>query len=84
MRRNDLVLRARTNVSQSLPKDLEDKSFKVSERNAHQNSDYPYDLICNMDETPIFFFVFFFFQAQPPYQVEKLSVVTCSGLRWCV
>lgn len=55
-RRNNLVLRAKTHISQTLPKDLEEKitKFRQEVRYVRENSDYPYDLICNMDETPVF------------------------------
>ena len=56
MTRNNLVLRARTNMSQTLPKDLEEKiaTFRQQIRHVRENSDFPYALIANMDETPIY------------------------------
>lgn len=56
MKRNKLVLRARTHISQALPKDLEDKisNFHKEVKEIMTNSDYPLDYICNMDETPVF------------------------------
>lgn len=56
MTRNNLVLRARTNMGQTLPKDLEEKiaAFRQQIRHVRDNSDFPYALIANMDETPIY------------------------------
>ena len=46
----------RTHVSQNLPKDLEEKikEFRVTVKHVCENSDYPLEFICNMDETPLF------------------------------
>ena len=56
MQRNDLVLRVRTHISQNLPSDLESKikGFRDEARDIHKNSDYPFEYICNMDETPVY------------------------------
>ena len=56
MKRNDLVLRVRTHISQKLPSDLESKikNFRDEVSNIHKNSDYPFEYICNMDETPVY------------------------------
>ena len=56
MERNNLVLRCKTHVSQTLPKDLEEKisSFRNEVASVFQDGDYPLDYICNMDETPIY------------------------------
>ena len=56
MWRNNLVLRARTHISQCLPKDLEEKIrlFREEVKKIQENSDYPLQYICNMDETPVF------------------------------
>lgn len=56
-RRHNLVLRAGTSIAQKLPKDLEEKlsHFPESIRQVRANSDIPYHLIGNMDETPVFF-----------------------------
>lgn len=56
MKRNSLVLRARTHISQKLPNDLEGKiqDFRKEVKQIHENSDYPLDCICNMDETPVY------------------------------
>ena len=56
MKRNNLVLRVRTHISQNLPKDLEDKitKFQAEVKKIRDNSDYPFEYICNMDETPVF------------------------------
>ena len=45
-----------THISQSLPKDLEDKikEFRETVKKIHEKSDYPLEFICNMDETPLF------------------------------
>ena len=56
MTRNNLVLRACTSMSQTLPKDIEEKigTFCQQIRHVRENSDFPYALIANMDETPIY------------------------------
>lgn len=56
LRRNDLVLRARTHISQTLPKDLELKvsAFHQEVASIFGSSDYPLEFVCNMDETPVF------------------------------
>ena len=56
MKRNDFVLRVHTHISQTLPSDLESKikRFRDEVSNIHENSDYPFEYICNMDETPVF------------------------------
>ena len=56
MHRNDLVLRYRTHISQTLPKDLETKiaAFNVEVASIFDNGDYPLDYVCNMHETPVF------------------------------
>lgn len=56
MHRNDLVLRCRTHISQTLPKDLEEKiaAFNMEVASIFDNSDYSLDYVCNMDETPVF------------------------------
>jgi len=54
--RNKLVLRMQTHISQSLPKDLEDKikEFRETVKKIREKSDYPLEFICNMDETPLY------------------------------
>ena len=56
MKRNSFVLRARTHISQKLPKDLEKKieDFRAEVKQIYENSDYPLHYICNMDETPVY------------------------------
>ena len=56
MKRNSLVLRVRTHINQNLPKDIEEKIEKFREEvtKIRENSDYPFEYICNMDETPVF------------------------------
>ena len=56
MKRNDLVLRVHTHISQKLPSDLESKikNFRDEVSNIHKNSDYPFEYIRNMDETPMY------------------------------
>ena len=55
--RHNLVLRARTSIAQTLPCDLEEKivQFCQSVRYVRENGDFPYQLIANMDETPVYF-----------------------------
>lgn len=55
--RNDLVLRARTSMAQTLPSDLEHKisQFNQNVTFIRTNADFPYELIANMDETPAYF-----------------------------
>ena len=55
--RNNLVLRAKTSIAQTLPCDLENKvqPFRQRVNYIRQNSDFPYELIANMDETPVYF-----------------------------
>ena len=57
MRRSNLVLRARTSMAQTLPSDLENKiaQFRQVVHEMRLNGDFEYDLIANMDETPVFF-----------------------------
>ncbi len=47
MKRNNLILRVRTHISQNLPKDLESKikTFLEEVAKIHDNSDYPYEYI---------------------------------------
>ena len=56
MKINNLVLRVRTHISQNLPKDLEDliTTFGADVKIIRDNSDYPFEYICNMDETSVF------------------------------
>lgn len=56
MKRNDLVVRTRTHISQALPKDLEQKieTFHEEVKKIMENSDYPPEYIANMDETLVF------------------------------
>lgn len=56
MRRHKLVLRCRTTLSQTLPCDLETKitAFHDRVRHVRENSDFPFELIANMDETPVY------------------------------
>ena len=57
MQRNDLVVRAKTSITQKLPAALEQKmtAFLQSVKEAHVVHDYPKELIVNMDETPMYF-----------------------------
>ena len=56
MRRHNLVLRAKTSIAQQLPMDLENKLGELRRQVNHvrQNGDFPYELIGNMDETPVY------------------------------
>ena len=56
MRRHNLVLRAKTSIAQELPKDLENQicEFRRQVKYIRENGDFPYELIGNMDETPIY------------------------------
>ena len=57
LKRNELVLWARTHISQKLLSDLESKikSFRDEVSDILKNSDYPFEyIICNMDETPVY------------------------------
>ena len=55
--RHNLVLRARTSMAQTLPCDIEEKitQFRQSVRYVRENGDFSYQLIANMDETPVYF-----------------------------
>jgi len=59
LRRNRLVLRMQTHISQNLPKDIEDRiedkieEFRVTVKHMCKNSDYPLEFICNIDETSL-------------------------------
>ena len=55
--RNNLVLRARTSIAQTLPSDLEEKVARFHQNVTYirTNADFPYELIANMDETPAYF-----------------------------
>ena len=57
MLRNGLSLRSRTSVSQKLPPQLERKiEYFLNEVPIFRtNHNYPYDLIINMDQTPMYF-----------------------------
>ena len=57
MRRNDLVMRAKTSIAQKLPAALEQKmtAFLQSVKEARLQCYYPKELIGNMDETPMYF-----------------------------
>ena len=57
IRRNDLVIRAKTSIAQKLPAALEQKmtAFLRSVREARLQCHYPKELIGNMDETPMYF-----------------------------
>ena len=57
LRRHNLVLRSRTSIAQTLPADLEEKNtrFRQDVYFVRSNGDFSYDMIANMDETPIFF-----------------------------
>ncbi len=57
LRRNNLVSRDRTSMAQALPSDLENKvaQFRQAVYEMRVNGDFEYDLIANMDETPVFF-----------------------------
>ncbi len=56
-RRHNWTLRRQTSLAQMLPVDQEEKiaRFRQDVYNVRCNGDFPYDLIANMDETPIFF-----------------------------
>ncbi len=56
MRRHNLVLRAKTSIAQQLPKDLESKisEFRRQVNHVRQSGNFPYELIGNMDETPVY------------------------------
>ena len=57
LRRNNLAHRAGTNFAQTLPKDLEHKIevFRHELLEIRKQHDFRYELICNMDETPVYF-----------------------------
>ena len=57
MRRNNLSLRAKTSIAQKLPAALEEKmaTFLRSVRDTRKQSNYPDNMIINMDETPMYF-----------------------------
>lgn len=57
MRRNDLVIRAKTSVAQKLPAALEQKmtDFLQAVRLVRVGYNYPKELIGNMDKTPMYF-----------------------------
>lgn len=57
LKRNDLVLRAKTSLAQSLPRDLENKiaEFRRNLLHIRENGDFQFDYIGNMDETPAYF-----------------------------
>ena len=57
LQRNNLVLRAKTSIAQMLPADLEEKiaRFRQDVCYIRINGDFDYDLIANMDETPVYF-----------------------------
>ena len=48
-------------MAQTLPSDLENKiaQFRQAVYEMRLNGDFEYDLIANMDETPVFFFTWF-------------------------
>ena len=54
---HSIVLRACTSMAQKLPGDLESKvvSFRDKVRSIRSRTDINYDLLGNMDETPVFF-----------------------------
>ena len=54
MTRHNLVLRAKTTIAQELPGDLETKIAEFR-RQVRENGDFLYELIGNMDETPVYF-----------------------------
>ena len=56
LKRNNLVLRAKTSIAQSLPGDLENKiyEFRRKVKQIRESGDFPYELIGNMDETPAY------------------------------
>ncbi len=49
-------LRAKTSIAQELPKDLESKinEFRRQVNHVRHNGDFSYELIGNMDETPVY------------------------------
>lgn len=57
LKRNDLVLRQKTKISQKLPDDLEDKisSFQSFVIKMRRKEEYDLSQIGNMDETPVWF-----------------------------
>ena len=58
MQRNDLVIRAKTSIAQTLPAAFEEvKSFLQAVKDAHKMKEYAYpkELIGNTDETLMFF-----------------------------
>ena len=57
MRRNDIVIRAKTTIAQKLPAALEEKmsKFHSAVQEAVKKNQYPLELIGNMDETPMYF-----------------------------
>ena len=57
MRRNKLVLRAKTSLAQRLPAQLEEKitQFYTKLQQVQQHESYPFCFIGNMDETPVYF-----------------------------
>ena len=57
MRRNNLVIRMKTTMSQKLPAALEEKisPFQKAVARSLQENEFPFELIGNMDETPMYF-----------------------------
>ena len=52
---HNLVLRAKTSIAHALPGELENKirEFRRVVKQIQENGDFPYELIGNMDETPV-------------------------------
>ncbi len=67
--RHNWTLRRQTSIAQMLPADLEEKMarFRQDVYHVRQNGDFSYDLIANMDETPVFF------DMVPSCVVEKIG-----------
>ena len=77
MWRNDLVISAKTSVAQKLPAALEQKmtGFLQAVKDARVGYNYPKELIGNVDETPMYFYM------SGNTTVEKRGKKTQSGLQ---
>ena len=83
------MLRAHTHISQALLKYLEKtQDFRKEVKQINENSDYPLEYICNMDETPVFLDLVsskvvnkkgkkVFAYAQRPLKKNRITAVLC-------
>lgn len=72
-KRNRFTLRAKTSLSQYLPKDLEERlsTFIASMKHHLGQKNYPMAFIGNMDETPVYF------DLVPSKVVDRVGVKSC-------